>query len=39
MYNYTLESKSSKSVFTPNLAVLLLPGRPGPCVTFLTPLI
>lgn len=38
-YNYTLESKSSKSVFTPNLAVLLLLGRPGPCVTFLTPLI
>ncbi len=39
MYDYTFESKSSKSVFTPKRAVLQLLDRPGPCVTFLTPLI
>lgn len=39
MHDFTFESKSSKSVFTPKRAVLQLLDRPGPCVTFLTPLI
>ncbi len=39
IYDCTFESKSSKSVFTPKRAVLQLLDRPGPCGTFLTPLI